>query len=63
MMKLEGTDIDKLAVSELTDNSTFFESTHQGMEGVALEPEIRYDIPNCGDGYRRTFSECAKYGF
>ncbi len=47
MMKLEGTDIDKLAVSELTDNSTFFESTHQGMEGVALEPEIRYDIPNC----------------
>ncbi len=23
------------------------ENMHQGMEGVALEPEIRYDIPNC----------------
>lgn len=47
MMKLESTDMDKLAVSELTDNNAFFESAYQGLDGVALEPEIRYDIPDC----------------
>lgn len=47
MMKLESTDMDKLVVSELTGNSDFFELTHQGMDGVALEPEIRHDIPGC----------------
>lgn len=47
MTGLENTDMDKLMVSELADNSGLLELTHQGIDGVALEPEIRYDIPGC----------------